>query len=305
MQPGDRLGLILPLFHVNAQVTSLSQFYAGGCVAMFPRFSPSDFWSWVEKYRPTTFSSVPTMLAILLAVPGAEKYDTSSLRYVICGAAPLSLELANRFESTFGLRILEGYGLTEGTCVSSINPFLMPRKIGSIGLPLRGQPMKVVDDNLNEVAPGEYGEILVKGPNVMSCYFKNPEATAETVVDGWLRTGDAGYMDADGYLFIVDRIKDMIIRGGENIYPREIEEVLYQNPKIAEAAVVPLPDPFWGEEVKAVLCLKPGEQATQEEIVEFCKPRLASYKVPKQVVFIPEGLPKTATGKIAKKSLKG
>lgn len=304
IQPGqDRLGLILPLFHVNAQLTSLSQLYVGGAVAMWERFSPSDFWETVQHYRPTTFSAVPTMLSILLAVPRPEGLDTSSLRYVICGAAALPLDIFERFEEAFDLRILEGYGLTEATCVSSLNPYWGIRKVGSIGLPLRGQPMKIVDDNMNELPPGEFGEIVVKGPNVMMGYYNNPEATTETIVNGWVRTGDIGYTDEDGYFFIVDRKKEMIIRGGENIYPREVEEVLFSHPKIAEAAVIGRPDPIWGEEVVAVIVLQPGQTLTLEEVQEFCKERMASYKAPRQVEFR-EDLPKTVTGKVAKKALK-
>jgi len=304
IQPGqDRLGLILPLFHVNAQLTSLSQLYVGGAVAMWERFSPSDFWETVQHYRPTTFSAVPTMLSILLAVPRPEGLDTSSLRYVICGAAPLPLDIFERFEEAFDLRILEGYGLTEATCVSSLNPYWGIRKVGSIGLPLRGQPMKIVDDNMNELPPGEFGEIVVKGPNVMMGYYNNPEATTETIVNGWVRTGDIGYTDEDGYFFIVDRKKEMIIRGGENIYPREVEEVLFSHPKIAEAAVIGRPDPIWGEEIVAVIVPQPGQTLTLEEVQEFCKERMASYKAPRQVEFR-EDLPKTVTGKVAKKALR-
>jgi len=304
IQPGqDRLGLILPLFHVNAQLTSLSQLYVGGAVAMWERFSPSDFWETVQHYRPTTFSAVPTMLSILLAVPRPEGLDTSSLRYVICGAAPLPLDIFERFEETFDLRILEGYGLTEATCVSSLNPYWGIRKVGSIGLPLRGQPMKIVDDNMNELPPGEFGEIVVKGPNVMMGYYNNPEATTETIVNGWVRTGDIGYTDEDGYFFIVDRKKEMIIRGGENIYPREVEEVLFSHPKIAEAAVIGRPDPIWGEEIVAVIVPQPGQTLTPEEVQEFCKERMASYKAPRDVQFR-EDLPKTVTGKVAKKALR-
>ncbi|MDI6857062.1 MAG: long-chain fatty acid--CoA ligase [Dehalococcoidia bacterium] len=304
LQPGnERLGLILPLFHVNAQLTTLSQVYVGGAVAMWERFSPSDFWETVQRFRPTTFSAVPTMLGILLAVPRPEGLDTSSLRYVVCGAAPLPLDVFERFEETFNLRIMEGYGLTEATCVSSINPYWGIRKVGSIGLPLRGQPMKIVDDNMNELPTGERGEIVVKGPNVMQGYYNNPEATAETIVDGWVRTGDVGYMDEDGYFFIVDRKKEMIIRGGENIYPREIEEVLFTHPKIAEAAVIGRADPIWGEEVMAVVVTRPGETLTAEEVQEFCKARLASYKTPREVIFR-DSLPKTLTGKVIKKALK-
>jgi long-chain acyl-CoA synthetase len=302
--PGDRLGLILPLFHVNAQVTTLVQLYVGGSIALFPRFSPTDFWQRVERYQPTTFSAVPTILAMLLSAPGAGSHDTSSLRYVICGAAALSAELAHRFEQTSGLKILEGYGLTEGTCVSSVNSFWLPRKIGSIGLPLRGQRMRVVDCDLRQLPAGEIGEIVLSGANVMQGYYRDPEATARTIVDGWLRTGDAGYMDDEGYFFIVDRIKDMIIRGGENVYPREVEEVLYAHPAVAEAAVVGEPDPLWGETVKAMVTLREGVRAAPNEISAFCRERLADFKVPSGVEILAQPMPKTATGKIDKKALR-
>jgi long-chain acyl-CoA synthetase len=302
--PGEgRLGLILPLFHANAQITSLTQFYTGGAVAMWERFSPSDFWETVDRYRPRTFSAVPTMLSILLVAPVAEGLDIRCLDYVICGAAPLPLDIFHRFEEKFDLRIIEGYGLTEGTCVSSLNPYWGVRKVGSIGLPLRGQAMKIVDDDTDDVATGEYGEIVVKGPNVMKGYYKNPEATAETIVDGWLRTGDMGYMDEDGYFFIVDRKKDMIIRGGENIYPREIEEVLFTHPKITEATVIAKPDSIWGEEVLAVVVTAPGETLTEDDVKEYCRERLADYKLPREVRFRAD-LPKTLTGKVQKKLLK-
>jgi len=304
LQPGEgRLGLILPLFHVNAQVTSLTQFLTGGAVVMWERFSPSDFWETVARYRPTTFSAVPTMLSILLVSPVKEGLDLSSLVYVICGAAPLPVEIFQRFEEKFDLRIVEGYGLTEGTCVSALNPYWGVRKVGSIGLPIRGQPMKIVDDQMNDVPPGEYGEIVLKGPNVMQGYYNNPEATAETIVDGWLRTGDMGYTDEDGYFFIVDRKKDMIIRGGENIYPREIEEVLFTHPQIQEATVIAKPDPIWGEEVLAVVVPVAGATLTEDEVKEYCRQRLADYKLPREVRFH-TGLPKTLTGKVQKKVLK-
>ena len=300
---GGCVGLILPLFHVNAQVTSLNQFLSGGCVAMWERFSPGDFWELVDKYCTHTFSSVPTMLSILLLSPRREGLDLSSLQYVISGAAPLPLELATRFEQAFNLRIIEGYGLTEGTCVSSLNPYWGVRKIGSIGLPLRGQQMRIVDDNMNTLPPGEYGEIAIKGPNVMQGYFNNPQATAETIVDGWLRTGDMAYMDEDGYFFIVDRKKDMIIRAGENIYPREIEEVLFAHPKVADVTVIGRPDAVWGEEVLAVIVPQPGETLTIDEVKDFCRARLADYKLPRGIL-LRDALPKTLTGKVQKKALR-
>ncbi|MGD0764922.1 MAG: long-chain-fatty-acid--CoA ligase [Dehalococcoidia bacterium] len=304
MPPGEsRLGLILPLFHMNAQVTSLTQFLTGGSVAVWERFSLSDFWETVDRYQPKTFSAVPTMLSILLAAPVKEGLDLSCLEFVICGAAPLPLEVMQRFEKAFDLSILEGYGLTEGTCVSSVNPYWGIRKAGSIGMPLRGQPMRIVDDDMNELAPGQYGEIVVKGPNVMQGYYNNSQATAETIVNGWLRTGDMGYVDDDGYFFIVDRKKDMIIRGGENIYPREIEEVLFTHPQIAEATVIAKPDPIWGEAVLAIVVPAAGSALSAEDVIAYCQERLADYKVPREVLFR-QDLPKTLTGKVQKKQLR-
>ncbi len=301
---GDTIMMILPLFHVNAQVATITvPMMIGGTVAMLQMFNPAVFWEAVEKYRPVTFSGVPTILAILLDAPGADTADFSSLRYVICGAAPLPVSLFHRFENKFGLHILEGYGLTEGTCVSSLNPFYGVRKIGSIGLPLRGQQMVIMDEQGNIQPPDSFGEICIKGPNVMKDYYKNPQATEDTIKNGWLHTGDVGYMDEDGYFWIVDRIKEMIIRGGENIYPREIEEVLYRHSKINEAAVIGHPSEKYGEEVKAVIVAKPGCELSEEEIKDYCKEKMAKYKVPSIVVFR-EGIPKTQTGKIAKKILR-
>ncbi len=301
---GDVIMMILPLFHVNAQLaTVMVPMMIGGTVAMLKSFNPASFWGAVEKYRPVTFSAVPTILAILMDAPGADSADYSSLRYVICGAAPLPVSLFNSFEEKFGLHILEGYGLTEGTCVSSLNPYYGVRKIGSIGLPLRGQQMMIMNDQQEILAPGQFGEICIRGQNVMKGYYKNEKATAETIIEGWLHTGDVGYVDEDGYFWIVDRIKEMIIRGGENIYPREIEELLYRHPKVGEAAVIGHPSEKYGEVVKAVIVAKPGCEISEDEIKAHCSENIARYKVPAIVVFRDQ-IPKTQTGKIAKKILK-
>jgi acyl-CoA synthetase (AMP-forming)/AMP-acid ligase II len=249
-----------------------------------------------------SISAVPTILAAVLNAEGAPSGPTS-LRYVICGAAPLSVELLEAFQKRFDLRILEGYGLTETTCVSSVNPFYGDRKAGSIGLPVRGQEIRIVDGEGNAQPNGEYGEIVIKGPNVMKGYLNNPEATAESIRNGWLYTGDVGYADEDGYLYIVDRSKDMIIRGGENIYPREIEEVIYEHPGVLECAVIGVPHEVRGEEVLAVVCAKPGVQLDQEELSAFAAARLAKYKLPRQFE-IRDELPKTPTGKISKGPLR-
>jgi long-chain acyl-CoA synthetase len=299
--------LILPLFHVNAQiVTVMTPFSAGASCILTPGFSAQTHWETVAKYKASTFSAVPTVLSILLKMPH-DNLDLSSLKFVVCGAAPLPIEVFREFEATFNCKIVEGYGLTEGTCVSSVNPlpteFEDKRKIGSIGLPIPGNDMKIVDEKGNDVPPNTKGEIIIKGDNVMKEYFKNPKANAETLKNGWLYTGDIGHMDEDGFFFITDRKKDMIIRGGENIYPREIEEVLYSHPDVSLATVIGVRDKIYGELPKAFIVLKEGKSATSEEIIEYCKKNLANFKVPRYVEF-KEDLPKTPTGKIMKQPLR-
>jgi long-chain acyl-CoA synthetase len=301
--PGDRVGMLLPLFHANAQVvTCVIPIMIGLEIVMWERFSASTFWDTVAELEPVSLSAVPTILAAVLNAPGAPGAGTS-LRYAICGAAPLSVELLEAFQTRFGIRILEGYGLTETTCISSLNPYYGHRKAGSIGLPVRGQEMQIVGSDGAAQATGEYGEIVIKGPNVMTGYLKNPEATAETIRDGWLHTGDIGYVDEDGYFFIVDRSKDMIIRGGENIYPREIEEVLYTYPGILECAVIGVPDPVRGEEVLAIVVPKPGIELDLEALAAFAGERIARYKLPRRFE-VRDELPKTPTGKISKGPLR-
>jgi acyl-CoA synthetase (AMP-forming)/AMP-acid ligase II len=299
---GDTLGMVLPLFHVNAQlVTTVMPMLMGADIAMWERFSASTFWATVAEFEPVTFSAVPTMLAALLHAPGADEAEANSVRYVICGAAPLAPADFRRFEEKFGIAILEGYGLTEGACCSTLNPFYGPRKIGSIGLPVRGQDVEIRDDDGRAVATGEPGEVCLRGPNVMQGYLNRPEATAESLRDGWLHTGDVGYRDEDGFVFLVDRKKDMIIRGGENIYPREIEDALLEFPGVQQAAVVGRPHAVRGEEVHAVVVLAAG--AELEAVQDHIRARLAPYKVPSTWDVI-DDLPKTSTGKIDKKPLR-
>jgi acyl-CoA synthetase (AMP-forming)/AMP-acid ligase II len=301
--PGERVGMMLPLFHANAQVVTCVIPMTIGCeVVMWERFSASTFWETVAQYEPVSVSAVPTILAAVLSAEGAPS-GGNSLRYIICGAAPLSRELLEAFETRFDIRILEGYGLTETTCVSSINPYYGERKPGSIGMTVRGQEMNIVTGDGSTAGPGEYGEIVIKGPNVMPGYLHNPEATAESIRDGWLHTGDVGYADDDGYFFIVDRSKDMIIRGGENIYPRELEEVLYGHPAILECAVIGVPHEVRGEEVLAVVAPKPGMEIDAEELAAWAAERIAKFKLPKRFEVRPE-LPKNATGKITKGPLR-
>ena len=223
------------------------------------------------------------------------------MRFVICGAAPLSPAMFERFEAKFGIAVLEGYGLTEGACCSTLNPFPGPRKIGSIGLPVRGQDVVIRGDDGGAAGDGVPGEVCVRGPNVMQGYLNRPDATAETLRDGWLHTGDVGYRDADGYVFLVDRKKDMIIRGGENIYPREIEDVLLAHDAVQGAAVIGRPDAVRGEEVHAVVVLAAG--GALDAVERHCRERLAPFKVPSSWEVV-DDLPKTSTGKIDKKPLR-
>ncbi len=299
---GDVLGMVLPLFHVNAQlVTTVMPMLIGAEVAMWKRFSASTFWATAANFEVTSFAAVPTMLAALLHAPGADQAETNSVRYVMCGAAPLSPALFRRFAAKFEIAILEGYGLTEGACCSTINPFHGPQKIGSIGQPLRGQDIEIRTEQGALAPAGEPGELCIRGRNVMQGYLNRPDATAEALRDGWLHTGDIAYRDADGFFFLVDRKKDMIIRGGENIYPREIEDVILEHRFVQAAAVVGRPDPVRGEEVHAIVVL--AQDTALAEVEQHCRQRLAPFKVPSSWEVVDE-LPKTSTGKIDKKPLR-
>ena len=301
----DRLLTVMPLFHMNAvSVTTMSALYAGGSTVVSQKFSASRFWQIISDYQITSFGSVATMLSMLLStypdgVPAGLKTD--QLRFAMCGSAPVPAEVLRRFEETFNCLVVEGYGLSESTCRSTFNPPDERRRPGSCGLPI-GNEMRVVDDGDRDVPEGELGEIVLRGENILKGYFKNEAATASAFRNGWFHTGDIGYRDADGFYYIVDRKSDMIIRGGENIYPREIDEVLYQHPQIAAAAVIGVADQLYGEEVAAVVVLKPGANLSEAEVIEFCKARLADYKCPKAVRFVAD-IPKGPTGKLLKREL--
>lgn len=300
----DRSLLILPLFHVNGIVVSvLSPLLAGGSTVIAGRFSPDAFFGLVERHRPTYFSAVPTIYTMLCNLPDEIRPDTSSLRFAVCGAAPASVELLAAFESRYGTPIIEGYGLSEGTCASTGNPLHGVRKAGTVGLPLPGQQIRVVGPDGSEVAAGETGEVLIKGPNVMRGYLNRPEETAKTIVDGWLRTGDVGRVDEDGYLVLVDRAKDMIIRGGENIYPKEIESVVYRLPGVMEAAVIGRPNPVYGEVPVLYVSLKPGATDDVDGIAAHLQRSLSKYKRPVAITII-DDLPKNPIGKIDKPTLR-
>jgi long-chain acyl-CoA synthetase len=301
----DRLLTIMPLFHMNAvSVTTMSALYAGGSTVVSQKFSASRFWQIVSDYKITSFGSVATMLSMLLStypegVPAGLK--TGQLRFAMCGSAPVPAEVLRRFEKTFNCLVVEGYGLSESTCRSTFNPPDERRRPGSCGLPI-GNEMRVVDENDHELPDGDLGEIVLRGENILRGYFKNEAATETAFRNGWFHTGDIGYRDTDGFYYIVDRKSDMIIRGGENIYPREIDEVLYQHPQIAAAAVIGIPDELYGEEVAAVVVLKPAAAISEQEVIEFCKAKLADYKCPKIVRFV-EDIPKGPTGKLLKREL--
>jgi long-chain acyl-CoA synthetase len=301
----DRLLSVMPLFHMNAvSVTTMAALYAGGSTVVSPRFSASRFWQIISDYQITSFGSVATMLSMLLGtypkgVP--EGLKTGQLRFAMCGSAPVPAEVLKRFEEIFHCLVIEGYGLSESTCRSTFNPPDERRRPGSCGLPI-GNEMQVVNEEDREVPDGMLGEIVLRGDNILKGYHKNPDATSVAFRNGWFHTGDVGYRDADGFYYIVDRKSDMIIRGGENIYPREIDEVLYQHPAIAAAAAVGVPDPLYGEDVASFIVLKEGGEATEEEIIAFCRARLADYKCPKTVRFVEE-IPKGPTGKLLKREL--
>ena len=301
----DRLLTVMPLFHMNAvSVTTMSALYAGGSTVVSPKFSASRFWNIISDYGVTSFGSVATMLSILLnnypdGVP--EGLDTRQLRFAMCGSAPVPAETLKRFEETFDCLVVEGYGLSESTCRSTFNPPNERRRPGSCGMPI-GNEMKVVDDEDRDVPDGELGEIVLRGENVLKGYYRNEEATERAFRGGWFHTGDIGYRDADGFYYIVDRKSDMIIRGGENIYPREIDEVLYRHPAVAAAATIGVPDKLYGEEVAAFVVLKDGVKITDEEVIEHCRRHLADYKCPKSVRIVKD-IPKGPTGKLLKREL--
>ncbi|MBS1674351.1 MAG: AMP-binding protein, partial [Actinobacteria bacterium] len=297
--PGDVVMGCLPLFHSFGQTCGLNAaVLSGAMLTLLSRFDAAAALSIVERDRVTVFEGVPTMYVGMLQVPGA---DTSSLRLCISGGAALPEEILTSWATTFGAHILEGYGLSETSPVASFN-VAGRSKPGSIGMPIDGVEMKIVDDDGVEVADGERGEVVVRGHNVMRGYWNRPEATSEAIRDGWFHTGDIGLRDEEGFYFIVDRKKELIIRGGFNIYPRELEEVLYKHPDVVEAAVIGIPHAVFGEEVAAAVAVKPGSTVSPEEIRDFIKARVAPYKYPRHVWFVP-ALPKGPTGKLLKRAI--
>ncbi|MQA76141.1 MAG: long-chain-fatty-acid--CoA ligase [Solirubrobacterales bacterium] len=294
----------LPLFHSFGQTCGLNTAVAtGACLTLIPRFDPGKALEIIDRDRVTVFEGVPTMYAAMLNHPDHDSFDASCLEVCASGGSAMPLEVMRGFERAFDAKVLEGYGLSETSPVASFNRPDRERKPGSIGIPIEGVEMKVVDDGGNEVPQGEPGEILIRGHNVMKGYWGRPEATAEAIDgDGWFASGDMATVDADGYYFIVDRKKDLIIRGGYNVYPREVEEVIYEHPAVREAAVVGVPDPELGEEIGAAVALKEGAECSEDDVREHCKEQVAAYKYPRRVWFVDE-LPKGPTGKILKREI--
>jgi acyl-CoA synthetase (AMP-forming)/AMP-acid ligase II len=296
----DRMLVVMPLFHANAIVLGLlTPLVAGAGVVIAERFRTPAFWTAVARHQPTTTSVVPTMLAMLH--DHSRTSAPTSLRFALTGSAPVPAELLLAFEARFGVPVIEGYGLTECSCRATLNPVDGRRRAGSCGLPL--EPLRIVDGSDLDVAPGAVGEIVLQGPHVMAGYFRLPEVTASVMRGGWLHTGDLARKDADGFVHVVGRATELIIRGGENVYPREIEETLYAFPGVAQAAVVGAPDQLYGEVAWAYVAPRPGVDLRGDAVVRWCRDRLADYKCPVHVVVLPD-LPKGPTGKILKSRLR-
>jgi long-chain acyl-CoA synthetase len=303
MGPGDVIFGGLPLFHSFGQTVGLNSAIAGGaCLTLLPRFDGEQALSIIANDRVTVFLGVPTMYMGLLAVKDKERFDTSALRVAASGGASLPVEVLHDVEQTFSFALLEGYGLSETSPVASFNHPDRPTKPGSVGTPIRGVEFGLRDEDDAEVADGEIGEIVIRGENVMKGYWNQPDATADAMRGGWFHTGDLARRDEDGFYFIVDRKKDMINRSGFNVYPREVEEILYGHPAVAEAAVFGVPDAMSGEEIAALVTLKEGASATEVELRNYVKELIAAYKYPRIIRFGP--IPKGPTGKILKREIK-
>jgi long-chain acyl-CoA synthetase len=296
---------VIPFFHVYGMTTCMNlSLLIGGCLVLLPKFSTKEVLKTIVKYRVTLFMGVQAMYVAINNYPNIGKFDLSSIRICISGAGPLHVEVQEQFEELTGGKLVEGYGLSEASPVTHCTPIYGYRKKGSIGLPFPDTEIQIVDplDEGQKRSVGEVGELYIRGPQVMRGYWKRPKETQDVLANGWLRTGDMGLMDEDGYFYIVDRKKDMIKTRGENVYPREVEEVLFRHPKIKEAVVLGVPDSFGGEAVKAYVVLKEGESGSETEIIGFCSNELARFKVPKYVEFRNE-LPKTLIGKVLRRVL--
>lgn len=294
---------VLPMFHVFCMTVCMNAPIAvGATMLILPKFSPADVAKAIKQHQATVFAGVPTMYNFIMQTPEIAVEALDSLRICISGGASLPVALLHNFERKFGKVISEGYGLSEASPVTAFNPVQGIRKPGSIGVSIPGVENRIVDAEGEELERGQVGELIVRGPNVMKGYLHMPEETSRTLQNGWLYTGDMGYMDEDGYIFIVDRKKDMVIVGGYNVYPREVEEVLYEHPQIIEAAVIGVPDENAGEAVHAYVVSR-DPSLTEEELIAYCRNGLAKYKVPSKIIFIEE-LPKNTTGKILRRALR-
>jgi long-chain acyl-CoA synthetase len=294
---------VLPLCHSYGISIMNNGLFRTARAVLLNTFDLGAIFRSIEKYRVDSMAGVPTMFVYMLLYAEAGHPDLSSMKYCFSGSAPLALETWKQCREKFGWEIIEGWGLTEAGANNSVNPVEGPIKVGSIGLPMKGTEMRIMDDQGRFLSPGEEGEIVIRGPQIMKGYWNKPEETAAVLRDGWLHTGDVGYMDPDGYFWITDRKKDLIIKGGENISPRAIEEVLYAHPKVSEAAVVGVKDDVYGENIRAFLTLNPGQTATEEEILAYCRGKLTNFFVPRTITFLPS-LPKNLVGKIIKKELR-
>lgn len=297
---------VIPLFHVFGMTSCMNfSIYTASESIMLPRFDLEEVLLTIKSEQPTVFPGVPTMYVALTNHPQAEQYNIDSMKVCNSGSAPMPVELLMEFERKTGAKILEGYGLSEASPTTHCNPMFAQRKEGSVGIGLPSTEYRIVDlgAGTEDVPAGELGELIIKGPQVMKGYWNMPEETEHTLRNGWLYTGDIAMMDEEGYVFIMDRKKDLIIAGGFNIYPREVEEVLYEHPSVQEAVVIGVPDPYRGEDVKAILVLKAGKTATEEELQLFCKQNMAAYKVPHTFEFR-SVLPKTNVGKILRRALR-
>ena len=302
----ERMLGIFPIFHAAGFTVVMNHsIFRGFEVILVPRPEPDGILKMTQKYKPSVFTCVPTIFVGVLNHPQFTNSDFSFIKYTVSGAAPLAMETIKSWEESTGSTIVECYGLSETTLAASANPWGGTTKVGSVGVPLSDTDCRIVDADTGgqEMPMGESGEIVLKGPQLTNGYYKKPEETANAFKDGWFHTGDIGYMDEDGYIFIVDRKKDMIIAGGYNIYPRDIDEVLFEHPKIQEACAVGIPDAYRGETVKAFIVLRPGETLTESEVIDFCREKLAAYKVPKLVEFMDE-LPKSTVGKVLRRKLR-
>jgi long-chain acyl-CoA synthetase len=295
---------VLPLCHIYGITAMIAGSVAGSGKGIVLRsFGVEQIFEAIERYRANLFTGVPTMYILMLLSPENKKYDLSSMQRWISAGSALALETWKGFKETFGFEIIEAWGLTESGGAGTFNPFDGPIKVGSIGKPIKGAEMKVVDNDGKEVPRGSEGEIIIRSPGLMKGYWNQLEQTAEVLREGWLYTGDIGYVDDDGYFFITERKKDIIIKAGENISPREIEEVIFTHPRVLEAAAVGIKDDIYGEDIKAFVVLKPGEHATADEIIEYCRAKLKTFKTPKEVKFV-EALPKNLLGKVLRRELR-